>query len=203
LRAARTVDAALLTYCRSRYRGERPSRFDRKAFLKLTLKKAYTILAHLGALRLPTHLKLYPATSAPAEEDLPFDPVWLTTVGLVSASWHTNILASSGTALSLSKFLITHRLARARPCLPGAFYPDIDPASLRSPTVLKALRTGTFASGRYLPTDQWQTALTPYHFIVSVPGQTAMPVPASRRFFGVADGHPRFENGLVVPSHLQ
>jgi len=27
---------------------ELPSRFDRKAFLKLTLKKAYTILAHLG-----------------------------------------------------------------------------------------------------------------------------------------------------------
>ena len=148
---------------------------------------------------------MYPATSAPAEEELvPFNPVWLTTVGLVSASWHTNILALSGTTLSSSNFLITcHRQARARPCLPGAFYPDIDPTFLRTPTVLKALRTGTFASGRYLPTDQWQTALTPYHFIVSVPGQTAMPVPASRRFFGVADGHPRFENGLVVPSHLQ
>ena len=157
---------------------ELPSRFDKKAFLKLTLKKAYTILAHLGALRLPTHLKLYPATPAPGKEELPFDPVWLTTVGLVSASWHTNILALLGTALSLSNFLITcHRQARARPCLPGAFYPNIDPIFLRSPTLLKALRN--FTSGHDLPTDQWQTALTPYHFIVSVPGQTAMPLLAA------------------------
>ena len=101
-------------------------------------------------------------------------------MGLVSASWHTNILALSGTTLSSSNFLITcHRQARARPCLPGAFYPDIDPTFLRTPTVLKALHTGNFASGRDLHTDQWQTALTPYHFIVSVPGQTAMPLSAA------------------------
>jgi len=143
------------------------------------MKKAYTVLSHLGALRLPDHLILFPATPEGAEE-LPFDPIWLTTAGLVGASWHTNVLAASASVLSTSSFLTTcHRQARARPCSPGAFYPDIDATFLRSPTVLKALQSGNFAGGRELPTDQWQTALTPYHFIVSIPGQKVMALPIS------------------------
>jgi len=156
-----------------------PTRFDRKSFLQLSLKKAYTVLSHLGALRLPDHSILFPATPEGAEE-LPFDPIWLTTAGLVGASWHTNVLAALASVLSTSSFLTTcHRQARARPCSPGAFYPDIDATFLRSPTVLKALQSGNFAGGRELPTDQWQTELTPYHFIVSIPGQKVMALPIS------------------------
>jgi len=154
-----------------------PTRFDRKSFLQLSLKKAYTVLSHLGALRLPDHSILFPATPEGAEE-LPFDPIWLTTAGLICASWHTNVLEAP--VLSTSSFLTTcHQQARTRPCSPGAFYPDIDATFLRSPTVLKALQSGNFAGGRELPTNQWQTALTPYHFIVSIPGQKVMTLPTS------------------------
>jgi len=156
-----------------------PTRFDRKSFLQLLLKKAYTVLSHLGALRLPDHSILFPATSEGAEE-LPFDPIWLTTAGLVGASWHTNVLAAPVSVLSTSSFLTTyHWQARARPCSLGAFYPDIDATFLRSPTVLKALQSGNSACGHELHTDQWQTALTPYHFIVSIPGQKVMALPTS------------------------
>ena len=139
-------DAAILT------------RIDRKSFLLLSLKKAYTVLSNLGALRLPNHSILFPATSEGAEE-LPFDPILLRTAGLVGASWHTNVLAAPVSVLSTSSFLTTcHRQARARPCSPGAFYPDIDATFLRGPTVLKALQSGNFAGGSELSTDQWQTA---------------------------------------------
>ena len=145
-------------------RQSRPASTE-KSFLQLSLKKAYTVLSHLGALHLPDHSMLFPATPEGAEE-LPFDPIWLTTAGLVGASWHTNVLAASASVLSRSSFLTTcHRQARARPCSPGAFYPDIDATFLRSPTVLKALQLGIFALGRELPTNQWQTALTPYHLL--------------------------------------
>jgi hypothetical protein len=147
-----------------------PKRFNRKSFLQLWLKEAYTVLSHLGALRLPDHSILFPATPESAEE-IPFDPIWLTTASLIGA---TNILAAPVSVLRTSSFLTTcHRQARARPCSPGAFYPDIDATFFRSPTVLKALQPGNFAGGRELPTNQWQTALTPYHFIVSIPGQKA------------------------------
>jgi hypothetical protein len=156
-----------------------PTRFDRKSFLQLSLKKAYTVLSHLGALRLPDHSILFPATPEGAEE-LPFDPIWLKTAGLVGTSWHTNVLAAPVSVLSTSSFLTTrYRQVRARPCSPGALYPDIDATFLCSPTVLKALQLGNFAGGRELPTDQWQTALTPYHFIVSIPGQKVMALPTS------------------------
>ena len=63
-----------------------PTRCDRNSFLQLSLKMAYTVLSHLGALRLPDHSILFPATPEGAEE-LPFDPIWLTTAGLVGRGW--------------------------------------------------------------------------------------------------------------------
>ena len=94
-----------------------PTRFDRKNFLQLSLKMAYTVLSHLGALRLPDHSILFPATPESAEE-IPFDPIWLTTASLIGA---TNILAAPVSVLRTSSFLTTcHRQARARPrFLPG------------------------------------------------------------------------------------
>jgi hypothetical protein len=137
-----------------------PTRLDQKSFLQLLLKKAYTVLSHFGALRLPNHSILFPATPKGAEE-LPFDPIWLTTAGLVGASWHRNVLAAPVSVLSTSSFFTScHWQARARSCSPGAFYPDIDATFLCSPTVLKALQSGNFAGGRELPTYQWQTELT-------------------------------------------
>ena len=133
-----------------------PTRFYRKSFLQLSLKKAYTVLSHLGALRLPDHSILFPATPGGAEERH-FD------AGLVGTSCHTNVQAAPASVRSTSSFLTTCH--RARPCSPGAFYPDIDATFLRSPTVLKALQSGNFAGGRELPTDQWQTALTPHRTI--------------------------------------
>ena len=119
-----------------------PTRFDRKRLLQLSLKKAY------AALRLPDHSILFPATPEGAKE-LSFDPIWLTTAGLVGASWHTNVLAAPVSVLSTSSLLTTcHRQARACPCSPGAFYRDIDATFLCSPTVLKALQSGNFAGGR-------------------------------------------------------
>jgi len=44
-----------------------PTRFNQKSFLQLSLKKAYTVLSHLGALCLPDNSKLFPATPVGTE----------------------------------------------------------------------------------------------------------------------------------------
>jgi hypothetical protein len=68
-------------------------RFSRKAFVQQSLRKSLSVLAHIGAFRLPAESRLF--ASDPAAKDLPFDPLWLTLPGLVSMAWCANVLNST------------------------------------------------------------------------------------------------------------
>jgi len=61
--------------------------------------------------------------SSEGSEELPFDPIWLTTAGLVGASWHTNVLAAPVSVLSVQ---LPHGLPSASsrpPMLTGRILP--------------------------------------------------------------------------------
>ena len=99
--ALRQHDAALLLGAADAYIFDSPDdevttvsqRFSCNAFVQQSLQKSLSVLAHIGAFRIPAKCRLF--ASDPAAKDLQFDPLWLTLPGLVSMAWCVNVLNTS------------------------------------------------------------------------------------------------------------
>jgi len=141
-------------------------RFLRKAFVQQSLQKSQSVLAHIGAFRLPAESRLF--ASDPAAKDLPFDPLWLTLPGLVSMAWCVNVLNTSvknnvlNTSVKnnqvTSYLLNRHRIARAMDPIEGAFFPAYIPAFSKTPQ--SCMPFGVETSPVAIASSQWTSCQT-------------------------------------------
>ena len=186
LAALRQHNAAVLSVAADAYIFDSPDdeettvlqRFSRKAFVQQSLQKLLSVLAHIGAFRLPAESRLF--TSDPAAKDLPFNPLWLTLPGLVSMAWCVNVLNTSVKNNQVTSYLLDrHQIARAMDPIEGAFFPAFVPAFFHNTTIMQAIRSGNFTSGhRLLAMDQLSDSLTPFHFIASVNDKGEVIIPS-------------------------